>query len=126
MREEANPAAMDPPEHNRYRRLVSPGFTTPRLQAIEDRVRGRVIAILDRLGGKRECEFVTEAAAELPIQVLAELLDVPQQDRLKLFDWSNSLIAEDDPELRKSPEVTAADMKISRKFASQMPKPRPS
>jgi len=112
--------SMDPPEHNRYRRLVSPGFTTPRLQAIEDRVRGRVIAILDRLGGKRECEFVTEAAAELPIQVLAELLDVPQEDRLKLFDWSNSLIAEDDPELRKSPEVTAADMKAMAAYAARL------
>lgn len=112
--------SMDPPEHNRYRRLVSPGFTTPRLQAIEDRVRGRVVAILDRLGGKRECEFVTEAAAELPIQVLAELLDVPQEDRLKLFDWSNSLIAEDDPELRKSPEVTAADMKAMAAYAARL------
>jgi linalool 8-monooxygenase len=112
--------SMDPPEHNRYRRLVSPGFTTPRLQAIEDRVRGRVVAILDRLGGKRECEFVTEAAAELPIQVLAELLDVPQEDRLKLFDWSNSLIAEDDPELRKSPEVTAADMKAMADYAARL------
>ncbi len=112
--------SMDPPEHNRYRRLVSPGFTTPRLQAIEDRVRGRVVAILDRLAGKRECEFVTEAAAELPIQVLAELLDVPQEDRLKLFDWSNSLIAEDDPELRKSPEVTAADMKAMAAYAARL------
>ena len=112
--------SMDPPEHNRYRRLVSPGFTTPRLQSIEDRVRGRVVAILDRLGGKRECEFVTEAAAELPIQVLAELLDVPQEDRLKLFDWSNSLIAEDDPELRKSPEVTAADMNAMAAYAARL------
>ncbi len=112
--------SMDPPEHNRYRRLVSPGFTTPRLNAIEERVRGRVVAILDRLGAKRECEFVTEAAAELPIQVLAELLDVPQEDRLKLFDWSNALIAEDDPELRKSPEQTAADVGAMAEYAARL------
>jgi linalool 8-monooxygenase len=117
---EAPMISMDPPEHNRYRRLVSPGFTTPRLQNLETRIRERVRAILDRLDGRKECEFVTEVAAELPIQVLAELLDVPQEDRLKLFDWSNSLIAEDDPELRKSPEITAADVQAMAEYAGRL------
>src|SRR5204863_8696615 len=58
--------SMNPPEHNRYRRLVSPGFTTPRLQTLETRIRSRVTEILDRLGDRKECEFVTEVAAELP------------------------------------------------------------
>jgi linalool 8-monooxygenase len=117
---EAPMISMDPPEHNRYRKLVSPGFTAPRLAAIEQRVRGRVVAILDKLAGRKECEFVTEVAAELPIQVLAELLDVPQEDRLKLFDWSNSLIAEDDPELRKSPEQTAKDVAEMAAYAARL------
>jgi len=112
--------SMDPPEHNRYRRLVSPGFTTPRLQLIETRIRERVCTILDRLGERKECEFVSEVAAELPIQVLAELIDAPQEDRGKLFDWSNAMIAEDDPELRKSPEATAADVRSMAEFASRL------
>lgn len=112
--------SMDPPEHNRYRRLVSPGFTTPRLQLIETRIRERVCTILDRFGERKECEFVSEVAAELPIQVLAELIDAPQEDRGKLFDWSNAMIAEDDPELRKSPEATAADVRSMAEFASRL------
>jgi len=112
--------SMDPPEHNRYRRLVSPGFTTPRLQLIETRIRERVCTILYRLGERKECEFVSEVAAELPIQVLAELIDAPQEDRGKLFDWSNAMIAEDDPELRKSPEATAADVRSMAEFASRL------
>jgi linalool 8-monooxygenase len=115
---EAPMISMNPPEHNRYRRLVSPGFTTPRLQTLESRVRGRVQAILDGLRGREECEFVTEVAAELPIQVLAELLAVPQEDRRKLFDWSNAMIAEDDPEVRKSPEQTAADVQAMAAYAA--------
>jgi linalool 8-monooxygenase len=95
--------SMDPPEHNRYRRMVSPGFGPSRLKALEGQIHDRVCNILDRLGARKECEFVTEVAAELPVQVLAELLGIPQADRLKLFDWSNSMIAEDDPELRKGP-----------------------
>jgi linalool 8-monooxygenase len=117
---EAPMISMDPPEHNRYRRMVSPGFTTPRLQTLETRIRERVTAILDRLGDRKECEFVTEVAAELPIQVLAELIDVPQEDRKKLFDWSNSMIAEDDPELRKSPDQTAADVAEMAAYAARL------
>jgi linalool 8-monooxygenase len=115
---EAPMISMDPPEHNRYRRMVSQGFTTPRLQALETQIRERVTALLDRLGDRKECEFVSEVAAELPIQVLAELIDVPQQDRMKLFDWSNAMIAEDDPELRKSPEQTAADVQEMAGYAA--------
>jgi linalool 8-monooxygenase len=112
--------SMDPPEHNRYRRLLSPSFGPSRLTKLEPRIRERVRALLDRLGDRRECEFVTEVAAELPIQVLAELLGIPQSDRMKLFDWSNALIAEDDPELRKSPEQLASDMGEMTEYAAHL------
>ncbi len=112
--------SMDPPEHNRYRRMISPGFGPSRLRALEDQIRERVCNILDRLGSRKECEFVTEVAAELPIQVLAELLGIPQEDRLKLFDWSNSMIAEDDPELRKGPEETAADVAAMIEYSGRL------
>ncbi|MGD0118555.1 MAG: cytochrome P450 [Candidatus Binatus sp.] len=112
--------SMDPPEHNRYRRMISPGFGPSRLKALEGQIHDRVCAILDRLGARKECEFVTEVAAELPIQVLAELLGIPQADRLKLFDWSNSMIAEDDPELRKGPEETAADVRAMIEYSGRL------
>ncbi len=112
--------SMDPPEHNRYRRMISPGFGPSRLKALEGQIHDRVCNILDRLGARKECEFVTEVAAELPIQVLAELLGVPQADRLKLFDWSNSMIAEDDPELRKGPEETAADVRAMIEYSGRL------
>jgi linalool 8-monooxygenase len=112
--------SMDPPEHNRYRRMISPGFGPSRLKALEGQIHDRVCNILDRLGTRKECEFVTEVAAELPIQVLAELLGIPQADRLKLFDWSNSMIAEDDPELRKGPEETAADVRAMIEYSGRL------
>ncbi|HEY1850929.1 MAG TPA: cytochrome P450 [Candidatus Binataceae bacterium] len=104
---EAPMISMDPPEHNQYRRMVSPGFAPRRVQALEDRIRDRVIGILDRLAGADTCDFVADIAAELPIQMLAELMGVPQEDRAMLFEWSNALIAEDDAEYRSSPEVVA-------------------
>ena len=104
---EAPMISMDPPRHNQYRRMLSPGFSPGRIRQLEERIRELATAILDRLEGRETCDFVTDIAAELPIQMLAELLGVPQEDRGKLFEWSNALIAEDDPEYRPSPEVTA-------------------
>jgi linalool 8-monooxygenase len=104
---EAPMISMDPPEHNQYRRMVSPGFAPRRVQALEDRIRDRVSGILDRLTGADTCDFVADIAAELPIQMLAELMGVPQEDRAMLFEWSNALIAEDDAEYRSSPEAVA-------------------
>ena len=48
----------------------------------------------------RDCDFVVEVAAELPLEAIAELLGVPHEDRFKLFDWSNRMIAADDHEYR--------------------------
>jgi len=109
--------SMDPPAHNQYRRLVSPGFAPRRVRQLEDRIRERVIAILERLGNVETCDFVRDIAAELPIQMLAELLGVPQDDRKKLFDWSNALIAEDDPEYRPSPEALGEKISAMAQYA---------
>ena len=56
---------------------------------------------------------MTEIAAELPLQVIAELIGVPLEDRHKVFDWSNRLIGFDDPEFQTSLEdgqIAATEM----------------
>lgn len=100
----ASMISMDPPEHTHYRRMLSPALSAPKLAGMEPRIRQRVRDILDRVADLDTCEFVSSVAAELPIQVLAELLGVPQEDRCRLFEWSDAVIGEDDPELRASPE----------------------
>ncbi|MET0134564.1 MAG: cytochrome P450, partial [Kibdelosporangium sp.] len=54
-------------------------------------------------------DFVTDVACELPLQAIAELLGVPQDDRHKLFDWSNRMISYDDPEASQ-PELASAEL----------------
>ncbi|MEJ2130068.1 MAG: cytochrome P450 [Gammaproteobacteria bacterium] len=105
---------MDPPEHTVHRRMVAPGFTPQRLDALTPGIRRRAQAILDAIGDKSECEFVSSVAAELPIQMLAELLDVPQEDRRKLFEWSNMIIGGEDPDIIISREqVMGAYMELA-------------
>jgi cytochrome P450 len=100
---------MDPPDHGRYRRLVSAGFTPRRIEALESHIAGIVDTVIDNVAGKGECDFVTDVAAELPLRVIAEFLGVPEGDRHKIFDWSNRLIGFEDPEFMKdAANLTAA------------------
>jgi cytochrome P450 len=93
---------MDPPAHARYRKLVSRGFTPRAIRELEPHTHQIVSAILDRVAPKGGCDFVTDVAAELPLQVIAQFLGVPHEDRHKLFHWSNRLIGSEDPEYASS------------------------
>jgi cholest-4-en-3-one 26-monooxygenase len=95
---------MDPPQHAKFRRLVNYGFTPLVISFLEPRIRAVTTQILDRIAHRGEVDFVPAVAAELPLQVIAELLGVPMEDRPKVFDWSNRLIGFDDPEFGTSTE----------------------
>ena len=95
---------MDPPQHSKYRKLVSQGFTPRMTAALEPRARAATTEILDKVMARGECDFVREIAAELPLIVIAELVGVPLEDRHKVFEWSNRLIGFDDPEFEGGAE----------------------
>ncbi|GAA0665545.1 hypothetical protein GCM10009535_51610 [Streptomyces thermocarboxydovorans] len=99
---------MDPPEHTRVRQIVQRGFTPRAIRALEERLRARAEAIVAAAGAHPgPFDFVTEVACELPLQAIAELIGVPQEDRGKTFDWSNKMVAYDDPEYAITAEVGA-------------------
>ena len=102
---------MDPPSHTRYRKLVNRGFTPRMIAALEVHVRDLTVAIVEAAKAKGEIDFVVDVAAELPLEVIAELLGVPREDRHKLFDWSNRMVGSEDPEYQVAEEhVTAAQI----------------
>ncbi len=89
---------MDPTMHTRYRRLVNKGFTPKLVRDLEQQIVGYADGIIDAVSERGTADFVEEISAELPLLVIAELLGVPQEDRRKVFDWSNRMIGSDDPE----------------------------
>lgn len=99
---------MDPPKHTRYRLLVNKGFTPRMINLIEQYLRYRSILIVDNVIERGECDFVVDLAAELPLQAIAEIMGVPQEDRTLLFDWSNRMIGIDDPEYAGDEGATAS------------------
>src|SRR5205823_888277 len=92
---------MDPPEHSRLRRLLHRSFTPRAVAALEDQIRGHARRIVDRVLGDADegvCDFATDVAADLPLLTLADVLGMPEQDRMLLFDWSNRVIGFQDPD----------------------------
>jgi cholest-4-en-3-one 26-monooxygenase len=93
---------MDPPQHAKFRRLVQRGFTPRMIQQLGTHIRQLAGEIIDRIGRRGECEFVSEVAAELPMQVICEMMGVPEEDRRTIYDLSNRLIGFDDPDYQRS------------------------
>jgi cytochrome P450 len=91
---------MDPPGHVKYRRLVQRGFTPKMVAELEPRIRAHARRIVDNVARKGSCDFVNEIACELPLILICELMGVPVEDRPQIFEWSNALIGNDDPEMK--------------------------
>ena len=98
---------MDPPVHTKNRRLVNMGFSPKVLNKAELHIRDLAREIVDGVAHEGHCDFVTEVAAELPLQVIVEMLGVPKEDRSAFFQWSNTMIGRDDPEYCTTPEAPA-------------------
>jgi cholest-4-en-3-one 26-monooxygenase len=98
---------MDPPKHTRYRLLVNKGFTPRMIGLIEQALQHRATLIVDNVIEQGEADFVEDIAAELPLQAIAEIMGVPQEDRRKLFEWSNRMVGADDPEYQNNDQQGA-------------------
>ncbi len=89
---------MDPPLHDVQRKAVAPMFTQRSLAELEKLIRQRAGSILDALPVGETFDWVPNVSVELTSQMLATLFDVPQEDRLKLIGWSNTVSNADNPE----------------------------
>ena len=98
---------IDPPEHTRYRKLVNRGFTPKVIRSLEDHLREASVRIVERALAANDgrVDFVTDIAAELPLEAISEFLGVPYEDRHKIFEWSNRMIGSEDPEYSISQEA---------------------
>jgi cholest-4-en-3-one 26-monooxygenase len=92
---------MDPPDHGRYRNLISKAFTPRTVKVWEPKVEEITRRVLDRAGEKGEIDFVADVSAPITIEVIALMLGVPEQDWHLLFRWTNEIIAPSDPEFQR-------------------------
>jgi len=103
---------MDPPGHVKYRRLVQRGFTPRMVAELEPRIRAHSRRIVDNVARKGSCEFVTELSCELPLILICELMGIPDEDRKQMFEWSNAMIGNDDPEMNAGADPTQVSIQM--------------
>ncbi len=98
--------SMDPPEHARFRRLVTRPFALSVIEQRRARIHDMTEALLEDVAAREQCDVVRDLAEILPMRVIFELLGVPESEHVRLADLSNALMHVDDPDLggSRSPE----------------------
>tara|TARA_B100000678_G_scaffold151375_1_gene126325 strand:- start:904 stop:2148 length:1245 start_codon:yes stop_codon:yes gene_type:complete len=92
--------SMDDPRHRRLRSIVSAGFTPKRVRSLEDAVDRIAGEIVDDLLQRGPCDFVTEVASRLPLQIICEMMGVPEDRWAMVFEQSNIILGAQDQEYR--------------------------
>lgn len=102
--------SLDPPLHNNYRKAIMPAVSPNRLAGIEERIAARCDDLIGKIPLGEAVDVVPLLSAPLPLLTLAELLDLPSDMWVKLYDWTNAFVGEDDPDFRQSPDAMASIM----------------
>lgn len=100
---------MDPPMHNRARRLVSKAFTPRMIAKLVDEIERRAAAVIDSVIDRGECDFVEDIAAQVPVQMICEMIGLEPEQWPRMFEISNDVIgARNDPEYAEVDAAAAA------------------
>jgi cytochrome P450 len=89
---------MDDPRHGRLRRIVARGFTPRALGKLEADVQRRAKQTIDRVIDKGRCDFVTEIAAPLPLEIICDMMGIPESQTKFVFEKTNVILGLGDPE----------------------------
>jgi cytochrome P450 len=104
---------MDSPRHTKLRLIVNRGFTPRQVAKIEDSVRAQAKEIVDAVAPLGECDFVSEIAAKLPLQIICDMLGIPRADNARIFELTNKILGVGDPEYVMSlEELMGAGMEL--------------
>lgn len=93
----------DPPLHTRVRRLIMGALAPKALSRMEDQVVRLVDALLDEMQARERVDFIQDFAAQIPIEVIGNLLDIPRPERSPLRAWSIAILSGLEPKL--TPEM---------------------
>jgi cytochrome P450 len=84
---------MDPPEHNRHRKLVIQAFTPAAASKLEPAIRSIARECLDAIEPGSQVDLVDALAVPVPMYTIADMLGVPREDRADFKRWSDAMIA---------------------------------
>jgi cytochrome P450 len=111
---------MDPPRHDELRGLIARRFTPRAVGVWEEKIRTVTREVLDRALPMGELDFVQEVSSEIPMQVFAEILGVPHDERREIIDLGDRLLGNQDPEYAVEPDEEHRELPFSNPAAREM------
>jgi methyl-branched lipid omega-hydroxylase len=88
----------DNPRHARLRRIVSAAFNPRRIKSIEESIEGVTDKVIDRVAGLGSCDFVTEVATAMPLEIICDMMGVPPSEYGTVLRNSNVILSGGDPD----------------------------
>ncbi len=105
--------AMDAPRHSKLRGIVQRAFTPRHIAQIEAHIATKATEIIDAVAPKGEVDFVSEIAAQLPLQVICEMMGIPESQHHRVFELTNVILGVGDPEFAQTlEELMAAALEL--------------
>ena len=111
---------MDPPRHDELRGMIARRFTPRAVLVWEEKVRAVTREVLDLALAKEEFDFVADVSSEIPMQVFAEILGVPHEERRTIIDLGDRLLGTQDPEFATGEEDSHRHLPFSSPVALEM------
>jgi cytochrome P450 len=112
--------SMDGKDHIRQRRLISAGFTPRMVKLLDHQIRRWAESIVDRALELGDCDFVSEVAYKLPMNVIADIVGIPVDDREWLFSLANDFLQASVPERPLPPEQQLASQIEMYEYAQKL------
>jgi cytochrome P450 len=107
---------MDPPKHDRLKKLFQAGFTPRRIAAHESAIRGIVVDVLDRLEGRESCDLVIDVAQPIVSRVIGSFMGIPPEDDAVWARLMNATLAVADPDMSPHGVETLREQSIPEIF----------
>ena len=108
---------MDPPRHDQLRALVSRAFTPRRVAELEPEIRELATHYVDRFIDRGRCDLIADFAGLLPMDVVSEMLGVPQADRQTLRRWSDDVLHREEGTREVPPSAIQASAQLIAYYA---------
>ena len=107
---------MDPPEHDRFRALVSRVFTPRAMAAVEPMIREVICELLDELGDRSTFDAVADFSALFPVEIISRMLGVPEGERQQIRHWLDITLHREPGEMDPTIEGQGAVLSLAGYF----------
>ncbi len=103
-----SPNLMDGKVHRKTRSLIDKAFKPEPISSREDVIRQIAQGLIDDIIDQGSCEFVHSVAQPLPLAVISWILGIPEEEKQKVCDLTNTMMLADDPDFSAGPEESIA------------------